>query len=425
MSRDQRVRDNHGLLEAQALGNDVRVVFCLLERCGEATLRSFEFMLTGLEEVERDLAALGIPFDLLLGAPEQALRGYLDEQRATALVCDFSPLHPSRRKRERLASELDIPLIEVDSRNIVPAWKAADKHVYAAHNLRRRHAKLLPEYLTEIPAPKRGGPAIRPGIDWSAARAYVGADDIGPALSTPSGESAALDALDAFVSDRLPGYAELRGAPDHDHQSRLSPYLHFGQLSAQRAVLTVRASSAGSDDIESFVDEAVTWRELSDNYCMNVPDYRTPEGFADWARQTLSAHEADPREVIYDLEAFETADTHDVLWNAAQLEMVRTGRMHNYMRMYWAKKILEWSESPADAMRIAGVLNDRYELDGRDTNGYAGIAWSIGGVHDRPWQERSVYGKIRYMNDNGARRKFDVDAYIRRVAPELLDAQLF
>jgi deoxyribodipyrimidine photo-lyase len=155
------------------------------------------------------------------------------------------------------------------------------------------------------------------------------------------------------------------------------------------------------------------------------PGYANEDGFPDWARGTLADHAGDARDVLYDLEAFEQADTHDVLWNAAQLEMVRTGRMHNYMRMYWAKKILEWSESPAEASRIAVLLNDRYELDGRDSNGYAGIAWSIGGVHDRPWKERSVYGKVRYMNENGARRKFDVDAYIRRVAPELLDEQLF
>lgn len=427
MSRDQRVRDNHGLLEAQALAGDgrVRVAFCLLEHCGEASRRAFEFMLEGLEEVERDLAALGIEFDLLLGDATETLPGFVERAGARAVVCDFSPLLPSRRRRALLAESLDVPLIEVDSRNIVPAWVAADKHVYAAHNLRRRHAKQLPEFLGEIAEPKRGGPKLDPAVDWAAARAHVRAADHGPALTIRSGEAAAHEALAAFLEERLPGYAELRGIPDNDHQSRLSPYLHFGQLSAQRAVLAVRASGAPTADIDSFVDEAVTWRELSDNYCLNVVGYRSPEGFADWARTTLDAHTEDPRDVIYDLDAFEKADTHDDLWNAAQLEMVRTGKMHNYMRMYWAKKILEWSESPAEAMRIAGILNDRYELDGRDSNGYAGIAWSIGGVHDRPWQERSVYGKIRYMNENGARRKFDVDAYIRRVAPELLDPQLF
>jgi deoxyribodipyrimidine photo-lyase len=261
--------------------------------------------------------------------------------------------------------------------------------------------------------------------DWDAARAFVQAGAHGPALTIPAGEAAAHEVLESFVESRLDGYAAKRGFPDVDFQSGLSPYLHFGQLSVQRAVIRVKSSEAPQDDIDSFVDEAVVWRELSDNYCGHVPGYASYEGFPDWAKKSLAEHAEDARDVIYDLDAFEQADTHDPLWNAAQLEMVRTGKMHNYMRMYWAKKILEWSESPQEAVRIAVLLNDRYELDGRDSNGYSGVAWSIGGVHDRPWMERAVYGKIRYMNANGARRKFDVDAYIRRVAPELLDETLF
>lgn len=426
MSRDQRVRDNHGLLRAAELGSEVHVAFCLLDRCGAAARRHFDFMLDGLEEVERDLRTLGIPFTLLRGDAAEVLPDFADSLGAGAVTCDFSPLRPSRRRRESLADSLSVPLIEVDSRNIVPAWVAADKHVYAAQHLRGRHAKLLPDFLVEIPELEfQVGAALGEPVDWQAARAYVSADDFGPAIELPSGEAAAHAALDDFIANRLDGYAERRGRPDVDQQSRLSAYLHFGQLSCQRAVLEVSGSGAPEKDIAEFVDEAVTWREFSDNYCLFTRGYASVAGFPNWGRETLSAHEGDARDVIYGLDAFEQADTHDLLWNAAQLEMVRTGRMHNYMRMYWAKKILEWSESPAEATRIAVLLNDRYELDGRDPNGYAGVAWSIGGLHDRPWQERSVYGKVRYMNENGARRKFDVDAYIRRVAPELLDQQLF
>jgi deoxyribodipyrimidine photo-lyase len=430
MSRDQRVRDNHGLLEAAELadeaGSHVHAAFCLMPRCGAASRRHFEFMLTGLEEVERDLKALGVPFTLLLGDADIVLPRFVSELGGGAVVCDFSPLRPSRRRRERIASSLEVSLTEVDSRNIVPAWVAADKHVYAAQHLRSRHARMLPSFLSPFPELRAQlGAPTTPPTDWERARAFVSAAEHGPELDVPSGEVAAQAALEGFIAERLTGYANKRGFPDVDHQSRLSPYLHFGQLSCQRAVLEVRASGAPPEDIASFVDEAVTWRELSDNFCLFKPGYANEDGFPDWARGTLADHAGDARDVLYDLEAFEQADTHDVLWNAAQLEMVRTGRMHNYMRMYWAKKILEWSESPAEASRIAVLLNDRYELDGRDSNGYAGIAWSIGGVHDRPWKERSVYGKVRYMNENGARRKFDVDAYIRRVAPELLDEQLF
>jgi deoxyribodipyrimidine photo-lyase len=426
MSRDQRVRDNHGLLRAAELGSHVHVVFCLLERCGAAARRHFEFMLEGLEEVERDLRALGIPFTLLLGDAADVLPRFASELGADSVTCDFSPLRPSRQRRASLAQSLEVSLVEVDSRNIVPAWVAADKHVYAAHHLRSRHAKLLPDFLVEIPEleAQSGPPTLEP-VDWETARAFVSAEDFGPKIDLPAGETAARIALDDFIANRLSGYAERRGRPDVDQQSRLSAYLHFGQLSCQRAVLDVNESGAPAEDIAEFVDEAVTWRELSDNFCLHVDRYASTSAFPNWGRATLADHADDAREVVYDLDTFEQADTHDVLWNAAQLEMVRTGRMHNYMRMYWAKKILEWSESPEAATRIAVLLNDRYELDGRDPNGYAGVAWSIGGVHDRPWQERSVYGKVRYMNANGARRKFDVDAYIRRVAPELLDEQLF
>lgn len=426
MSRDQRVRDNHGLLLAAELGTHVHVAFSLLDRCGAASRRHFDFMIAGLEEVERDLRALGIPFTLLHGDAAETLPGLVSSLGAGAVTCDFSPLGPSRRRRDSLAESLDVRLIEVDSRNVVPAWVAADKHVYAAFHLRNRHAKLLPDYLIEIPElrPQEGAPDCE-ATDWDAARAYVQAEAHGPDLTLTPGEAAARAALDDFIETRLDGYAEWRGRPDVDQQSRLSAYLHFGQLSCHRAVLDIQASGAPTEDIAEFVDEAVTWRELSDNFCLFVDGYASAAGFPNWGRETLGAHSSDARDVVYDFDAFEQADTHDILWNAAQLEMVRTGRMHNYMRMYWAKKILEWSESPEEAVRIAVLLNDRYELDGRDPNGYAGVAWSIGGVHDRPWMERSVYGKVRYMNENGARRKFDVDAYIRRVAPELLDPQLF
>lgn len=153
-------------------------------------------------------------------------------------------------------------------------------------------------------------------------------------------------------------------------------------------------------------------RELADNFCYFNKNYDSFDGFHSWAKESLNLHRKDKRDFVYNLEQFELAKTHDDLWNAAQIEMVNTGKMHGYMRMYWAKKILEWSKSPEEAMRIAIYLNDKYELDGRDPNGYAGIAWSIGGVHDRAWFERPVYGKVRYMNYNGCAKKFDVKKYI-------------
>jgi deoxyribodipyrimidine photo-lyase len=165
-------------------------------------------------------------------------------------------------------------------------------------------------------------------------------------------------------------------------------------------------------DAGAFLEELIVRRELSDNFCYYNQNYDNLQSFPAWARSTLEEHARDRREYLYTPEELERAHTHDDLWNAAQLEMVRRGKMHGYMRMYWAKKILEWSPSPAEALHAAIYLNDRYELDGRDPNGYVGAAWSIGGVHDRAWKERAIYGKVRYMSYNGAKRKFDVQAYI-------------
>ena len=189
-----------------------------------------------------------------------------------------------------------------------------------------------------------------------------------------------------------------RNDPLKNGQSGLSPYLHFGQIAAQRVALEVMGSAGPTDARKAFLEELIVRRELSDNFCFYNPRYDRVDGFPAWARATLDRHRRDPRDYLYTPEQFEQARTHDDLWNAAQREMVRTGKMHGYLRMYWAKKILEWTPSPEEALKIAITLNDRYELDGRDPNGYAGIAWSLGGVHDRPWGERKVFGMIRYMS---------------------------
>lgn len=173
--------------------------------------------------------------------------------------------------------------------------------------------------------------------------------------------------------------------------------------------------NANDEAKRAFLEELIIRRELSDNFCFYNEDYDNFKGFPEWAKKTLQKHKNDKREYLYSAIEFERALTHDELWNAAQMEIVRKGKMHGYMRMYWAKKILEWSESPEKAMEIAIYLNDRYGLDGRDPNGYTGIAWSIGGVHDRAWNERKIFGKIRYMSHGGCKSKFDVEKYIEQI----------
>jgi deoxyribodipyrimidine photo-lyase len=231
------------------------------------------------------------------------------------------------------------------------------------------------------------------------------------------GEREGQKALKNFVRRSLSLYGEKRNDPGQQGQSHLSPYLHFGQVSAQRVALEVLKSDAGREAKESFLEELIVRRELADNFCFYNPLYDRFEGFPQWAKKTLNEHRNDSRRYLYSSKVFEQGGTHDDLWNAAQREMVKRGKMHGYMRMYWAKKILEWTESPEKALAIAIYLNDRYELDGRDPNGYAGISWSIGGVHDRAWTEREIFGKVRFMSYNGCRSKFDIKAYIEYADP--------
>ena len=225
------------------------------------------------------------------------------------------------------------------------------------------------------------------------------------------GEKAAKDKL-SLLSDSLSGYDQNRNDPTKEALSNLSPYFHFGHISPQRVAFEIKNSSLTKSDKDSFLEEMIVRRELSDNFCEYESNYDHFDGFHDWAKKTLNEHRNDEREYLYPKEQFEFADTHDPLWNAAQNQMRQKGKMHGYMRMYWAKKILEWSPNPEVALQIAIDLNDKYELDGRDPNGYAGIAWSIGGIHDRAWFERPVYGKVRYMNYNGCKSKFNVKRYI-------------
>ena len=247
-----------------------------------------------------------------------------------------------------------------------------------------------------------------------------------------SGENEALKCLDLFISNNLSHYAKNRNNPNLSGQSNLSPYLHFGQISALRIALNIiktineppllfkvgkLASFEGQpsyiDSLNAYLEELIVRKELADNYCYYNHNYNNLNGAKDWAKNSLNSHLNDSREIVYSLEKLKKANTHDLAWNSAQNEMIRTGKMHGYMRMYWAKKILEWSESPDIAIKNAIYLNDFYSLDGGDPNGYTGIMWSIAGVHDRPWFDRSVYGKIRYMNSNGLKAKFDLNNYIK------------
>jgi deoxyribodipyrimidine photo-lyase len=406
MNRDQRIDDNWALLEAQYWANEYHVplviVFTLLPTLGEsidkAHHRIDDWMKQGLNLVQQHSERLNIPFVILQGSPEQILPKFLQEVKAGLLVTDFSPLRMMRKSRDTLAMQLRIPMIEVDAHNVCPAFFITDKLEWGAYTLRPKIHRALSTYLVPFPSLKKQT------LAWT----YLGK----PFTLTRSKNNSFMppnDALKEFIANRLVKY-EKRNDPNEQATSRLSAYLHFGQLSAQRIALEVRASGLPS---ESFLEELIVRKELADNFCLFQPHYDTFEGFPAWAQKTLNAHRNDQREFMYDYPTFAEGKTHDDAWNAAQLQMVKTGYMHGYMRMYWAKKILEWTASPEDALTIANRLNDTYELDGRDPNGYVGTAWAIGGVHDRPWANRPIFGMIRFMNAQGLKRKFDIGQYIR------------
>jgi len=422
LSRDQRARDNWALLFAQelALGAKVPVVvlFCLAPAFLGAALRQYAFMLRGLAETARLLAHYRIPLILLQGPPEEEVPRALQTLGVRALVTDFDPLRLKRSWKAAVLPRVAAPVYEVDAHNLIPCWLASPKQEWAAYSFRPKVRRALPEFLTDFPElaehpfPFGEAPPF-PAPEEILARLPV--DRRVPEVSRPlPGEAAAARMLADFLARRLARYPRDRNDPTREGQSGLSPYLHFGQLAPQRVAWEVLRAEAPPEAKEAFLEELIVRRELSDNFCHYQPDYDRVAGFPAWARASLEKHRADPREYLYSREELEEARTHDELWNAAQREMVLTGKMHGYLRMYWAKKILEWSQDPETALATAIYLNDRYELDGRDPNGYTGIAWSLGGVHDRAFAERPVTGKIRYMSRQGLDRKFDVRAYIQR-----------
>lgn len=419
MSRDQRVHDNWALLFAQKLAKEKKkpfvVIFNLVPDFLEATIRQYGFMLKGLQEIEAELNKYNIPFFLLSGKPEIEIPKFLKKNNASILVTDFDPLRIKRIWKKEVAKKTDIPFYEVDAHNIIPCFYVSNKAEFAAYTIRPKIHKLLPEFLDNFPPlqkMKNNLSVAADKVDWDEAKDSLKVNrSVKEVNWIIPGEKAAIKLLNNFLENRFTKYVEEKNDPNKNALSNLSAYLHFGQISAQRVALTVQQFYQKNPSADAFLEELIVRRELADNFCYFNTKYDSFHGFHSWAKETLNQHRKDKRDFVYSLKEFENANTHEDLWNAAQTELLVTGKMHGYMRMYWAKKILEWSKSPEDALKIAIYLNDKYELDGRDPNGYAGCAWSIGGVHDRAWIERPVYGKIRYMNRNGAARKFDVDAY--------------
>lgn len=420
MSRDQRTNDNWAVLFAQEKAVEKKVplvvVFALVTNFLNAGLRQYDFMLKGLKETANLFSSLHIPFYLLSGEPHKTLPQFLKETDASILVSDFDSLQIKRIWKREVAKEIEIPFYEVDAHNVVPALFVSQKKEFAAYTIRPKIHKHLYEFMDEFPSLKKmKKTSLQNEINFENIYSTLRVDKKNsPVENLLSGSDAAHSALKKFLKEKLSRYNSERNDPNADAVSNLSPYLHFGQISAQRIATIVQQLFPNDENANAFLEELIVRRELSDNFCYYNSNYDSFDGFDDWAKKTLDEHRNDEREAVYSLQQFENAMTHESLWNAAQTQLLREGKIHGYMRMYWAKKILEWSSSPEEALRISIYLNDKYALDGRDPNGYVGCAWSIGGVHDRAWSERAVFGKIRYMNYNGCKRKFDVERYIEK-----------
>jgi deoxyribodipyrimidine photo-lyase len=425
MQQSQRAEMNHALefavQRANERGKPLLVGFGLTGGCPEANARHYRFMLEGLAETQEALRARKIALLVRDGPPSEVALALAEE--ADIVVCDRGYLRHQRAWRERVAREARCAVYQVETDVVVPVEVASGKAEVAARTFRPKQGRHLDDYLVALRTTPVAHGSLELGLqgldlgDADALLARLELDgSVAPVKRFRGGTRAGKQALRRFVDERLACYRQARNQPHRDCVSGLSMYLHFGQLSPLDVALAVReaADDAGDANAESYLDELLVRRELAVNYVHYTPDYDRYQGLPLWARRTLEEHRNDEREHVYELEQLEAADTHDRYWNAAMLEMRETGYLHNHMRMYWGKRILAWTADPEEAYARALRLNNRYLLDGCDANSYANVAWCFG-LHDRPWPERSVFGKVRSMTAGGLKRKTDPEAYLAKV----------
>ena len=423
MQRAQRAIDNPALDVAVRVGNALKkpvVVFLApVPFYPRANLRHYHFLADGIPDLVEELAARGVGF-VLRTYPDHSLLKFCQEVRPALVIGDENPMREPEQWRVKVAQSLRAPLWTVDADVVVPT-RLLLKEQFGARTIRPRIHALLPQFLIREKIVKAHLPwtspaglqSLQPNEDFMAGWKLDGSVQTVPGWR--GGSKQAASALRDFVRKRLTDYPRTRNHPEQEGTSRLSPYLHFGHLGPLTVAAAVQASAAPASAKSAFLEQVIVRRELAVNFVRFNPAYDSMDCLEPWASRSLSEHARDRRSVLYSERQLELGETHDPLWNAAQKQMVLTGWMHNYLRMYWAKKILEWSPSIGTAYQRAIELNDRFELDGRDPNGYAGIAWAIVGKHDRAWSDRPVYGKIRYMSLASTGRKFDSKRYIEQI----------
>lgn len=425
MQQAQRADYNHALQyairQANRLGQGVLVAFGLMDDYPEANLRHYTFMLEGLKETRTTLAGRGIKMVVQKGAPEKV--AFKLGRHASLIVCDCGYLRHQKAWRDQVGRQADCRVVQVESDVVVPLRVVSNKAEYAARTIRPKIHKHLADYMIEFKSVAAKISSMHLDIESleidniAAVLQEMKIDRSVPPVTRffQGGTSRARQIFKSFLHRRLNRYVHNRNQPQSDDVSHMSPYLHFGQISPLYLALQVaRVDSRLQAAKESFLEEMLVRRELAMNFVNYTPAYDSYSCLPDWARRTLAEHANDPREYRYTRSQLEDARSHDEYWNAAMREMKTTGFMHNYMRMYWGKKILEWSSTPEHAFRTALALNNKYFLDGRDANSYAGVAWAFG-VHDRAWFERPIFGKIRYMAASGLERKCHIKGYVKKV----------
>ncbi|HWR68391.1 MAG TPA: deoxyribodipyrimidine photo-lyase [Desulfomonilia bacterium] len=430
MQQSQRLDYNHALQYAVHLADErglgVVVIFCLMDDYPEANLRHYAFMLEGLRETALDLGELGMKFFLIKGRPEEAIPRLA--RRASLVVCDRGYLRHQIAWRHGVGRRIECPFIQVEGDVVIPVERVSSKAEYAARTIRPKMHRLLGHFLKplETRAPRRSSVGIELDVTGEASL-----EDAMEKLSIdrgvpPAGNFFRPGAVQArrlfqkFLEEKLENYVPNHNQPQTDNCSCMSMYLHFGQISPMDLALKVQEHRDDNPEaVDAFLEELIVRRELAINFVRYTDDYDSFGSIPAWARRTLERHAPDRRPYVYSAADLDAAATHDPYWNAAMNEMKYTGFMHNYMRMYWGKKILEWSPTPREAYRTLMWLNNRHFLDGRDPNSYAGAGW-VFGLHDRPWGERDIFGTVRTMTASGLERKCDIRAYVEKVGGYIL-----
>ena len=432
MQASVRAHHNPALEYAIELSNSLSLplvcVFGLYEKYPNANERHFAFLLEGVKDAAAALQSRGVKFYLVRKSPPEAICALSENVASVVTECGY--LRLLRQWRSTVAKSIHCSMYQIEGNVVVPVRMASGKEETGARTIRPKITKQLNKYLKELPEAKLMHPAGEgfhlKGMDSLELLDYNSVDNLLQQLdidrSVPrvtwihGGFTEADKWLKLFVQKKLKNFATQRNEPTSDVASHMSPYLHFGQISPVYVALQVRTSknSTNSAGVQSFLEEMIVRRELAINFVFYNSNYDSIESIPDFAKKTLMEHKGDQREYIYSLEELEAGMTHDEYWNACQREMLVKGKMQGYMRMYWAKKILEWSATPEEAYERCLFLNDKYELDGRDPNGFTGVAWCFG-KHDQGWKERAVFGKVRYMNAAGLKRKFKIDEYVQQI----------